>query len=318
MMLIVSTLGLEEAYQNMLKENCPGYQVEHVSDLLELTGKQLAETEVLFTYGYDMQPQIVKQMKSLRWVHSGQAGIDAMPKKLLDEMGIFVSNSRGINSVTIAEYVMCMLLNLERNTYRFYDAYKQHKWDMETRLDEVMGKKLTILGMGKVGMEVAKRAKGFDMEVTGVNLAPVISEYVDHFFTTGQMKEAVADCDYLVICMPLTEETYHMVDEEFLSHMKKSAVLMNVGRGPIVKTEDLVKVLREKKLRMAILDVLEEEPCAADSFLWEVENLIITPHIAGDRQKSYMPRMMRILCDNLNKYPDFAKMENPVNIKLGF
>ena len=121
-----------------------------------------------------------------------------------------------------------------------------------------------------------------------------------------------------MICMPLTEETHHMVDKEFLSHMKTSAVLMNVGRGPIVKTEDLVNVLRNKKLRMAILDVLEEEPCPADSPLWEVDNLIITPHIAGDRQKSYMPRMMRILTDNLNKYPDFDRMENPVNIKLGF
>lgn len=317
-MLIVSTLGLEEKYQIMLRENCPGYQVEHAADLSALTREQLEKTEVLFTYGYDMQPQLVEQMESLRWVHCGQAGIDAMPREILASKGVFVSNSRGINSVTIAEYVMCMLLNLERNTDRFYEAYKQHKWDMETHLDEVMDKKLTILGMGKVGMEVAKRAKGFDMEVTGVNLVPVISEYVDHAFTTKQMKEAVADCDYLVICMPLTEETHHMVDKEFLSNMKESAVLMNVGRGPIVKTEDLVDVLKQKKLRMAILDVLEEEPCPPDSPLWELDNLMITPHIAGDRQKSYMPRMMRILMDNLNKYPDFDQMENPVNIKLGF
>lgn len=317
-MFIVSTLGLEEEYQMMLKEKCPQHQVEHMKELSALTKEQLSKTEVLFTYGYDMEPRIVEQMKNLRWVHSGQAGIDAMPRKLLDEMGVFVSNSRGINSVTIAEYVMCMLLNLERNTYRFYEAFKQHRWDMETHLDEVMDKKLTILGMGKVGLEVAKRAKGFDMEVTGVNLVPVISEYVDHGLTTQQMKEAISDCDYLVICMPLTEETHHMVNKEFLSHMKESAVLMNVGRGPIVKTQDLVDVLKQKKQRMAILDVLEEEPCPSDSLLWELDNLMITPHIAGDRQKSYMPRMMRILTDNLNKYPDFTKMENPVNIKLGF
>ena len=317
-MIIASTLGLEEKYRKLLKENCPQHQVEHIADLTVLTKEQLEAVEVLFTYGYDMPKQLVEQMKSLRWVHSGQAGIDAMPKELLEKMGVFVSNSRGINSVTIAEYVMCMLLNLERNTYKFYEAFKQHKWDMDTCLDEVMDKKLTILGMGKVGMEVAKRAKSFDMEVTGVNLVPVESVYIDHSLTTAQMKEAVKDCDYLVICMPLTDETYHMVDKEFLSGMKQSAVLMNVGRGPIVKTEDLIAVLKQKKLRMAILDVLEEEPCPENSPLWELDNLIITPHIAGDRQKSYMPRMMRILCDNLNKYPDLDRMENPVNIKLGF
>lgn len=317
-MLIVSTLGLEEKYRAMLKENCPQHQVEHLADLTELTEEQLENVEVLFTYGYDMPKEIVGQMKNLRWVHSGQAGIDAMPKELLGKMGVFVSNSRGINSVTIAEYVMCMLLNLERNTYKFYEAFKQHKWDMETCLDEVMDKKLTILGLGKVGLEVAKRAKGFDMEVTGVNLEPVDSVYIDHVFTTDHMKEAVKDCDYLVICMPLTEETHHMVDKEFLSGMKKSAVLINVGRGSIVKTEDLVEVLKQGNLRMAILDVLEEEPCPENSPLWDLDRLIITPHIAGDRQKSYMPRMMRILCDNLNKYPELDQMENPVNIKLGF
>ncbi len=317
-MYIVSTLGLEEKYRRLLKECCDRYQVEHVPDLTVLSKEQLASVEVLFTYGYDMPEQIIRQMKNLRWVHSGQAGIDAMPRELLGKMGVFVTNSRGINSVTIAEYVMCMLLNLERNTYRFYEAFRQHKWDMETRLDEVMDKKITILGMGRVGMEVAKRASAFEMKVTGVNLVPVDSPYLDRSLGTKQMKEAVSDCDYLVICMPLTDETYHMVDREFLSWMKDRAVLMNVGRGPIVKTEDLKEALKQKRIRMAILDVLEEEPLPAESCLWGLENLLITPHIAGDRQKSYMPRMMRILCDNLNKYPDFDKMENPVNVTLGF
>ena len=317
-MHIVSTLGLEEEYQQLLRERCSQYEVKHVQDLSALSKEELEKVEVLFTYGYDMPKDLVCQMKNLRWVHSGQAGIDTMPKELLGEMEVFVSNSRGINSVTIAEYVMCMLLNLERNAYRFYEAGKKHEWDMETHLDELYGKKLTILGMGKVGMEVAKRAKGFDMEVTGVNLIPVESSDLDRSLSTDQMMEGVADCDYLVICMPLTQETHHMVDQKVLSAMKESAVLMNVGRGPIVKTQDLVEVLKEKKLRMAILDVLEEEPLPGESFLWELENLWITPHIAGDRQKSYMPRMMRILCDNLNKYPNFDQMENPVNVKLGF
>lgn len=317
-MYIVSTLGLEEAYQKMLQERCGKYKIEHISDLTVLSKEQLEAVEILFTYGYDMPKELIRQMKNLRWVHSGQAGIDAMPKHLLGEMGVFVSNSRGINSITIAEYVMCMLLNLERNAFCFYEAGKKHIWDMETHLDEVCGKKLTILGMGRVGMEVAKRAKSFDMEITGINLTPVESPYVDRFLPTDQIVEGISNCDYLIICMPLTEETYHMVDKSFLSQMKESAVLMNVGRGPIIKTEDLAKVLAHKKLRMAILDVLEEEPLPADSPLWELKNLLITPHIAGDRQKSYMPRMMKILCDNLNRYPNFNQMENPVNVKLGF
>lgn len=317
-MKIVSTLDLPEQCRQTLSIECPDYQVEHIDRLADLDEKTLKEVEILFTYGNEMPEEIVAKMKSLRWIHSGQAGIDSMPKSLLADMEVFVTNSRGINSVTIAEYVLCMLLNLERNTYKFYDAYKQKKWDMETHLDEVAGRKIAILGLGKVGMEIAKRASAFDMKVLGINLTKVESPFIDEQYLPSQLKEVAGKCDYIIICMPLTSETYHLFDEDVLGTVKQGAVLVNVGRGPIVKTEAAVRALRTGKLRAAIFDVMEEEPLPADSELWNVENLLITPHIAGDRQASYMPRMMKILCDNLNRYPDFKEMENPVNVKLGF
>lgn len=317
-MKVVSTLDLSAEYRQMLVRECPDYSVEHVNTLADLDETALNEVEILFTYGNEMPEELVTKMKSLRWIHSGQAGIDAMPKSLLADMGVFVTNSRGINSVTIAEYVLCMLLNLERNTYKFYDAYKQKKWDLETHLDEVSGKTIGILGLGKVGMEIAKRASAFDVRVLGINLTKVESPFIDEQYLPSQLKEVAGKCDYVVICMPLTNETHHMLNEEVFDTFKQGAVLVNVGRGAIVKTEAAVQALKTGKLRAAILDVFDEEPLPADSKLWEVENLMITPHIAGDRQASYQPRMMRILCNNLNLYPDFEKMENSVNIRLGF
>ena len=317
-MYIVSTLDLPEEYREMLSRECSQYQVEHIDKLADLAAEKLKQVEILLTYGNNMPEELVSKMKSLRWIHSGQAGIDAMPKELLADMGVRVTNSRGINSVTIAEYVMCMILNLERNTYRFYEAYKRIEWDMETHLDEVAGKSITILGLGKVGMEIAKRAKCFDMKVIGVNLVKVDSPFVDEQHFPAEIPEIVSDTDYLVVCMPLTKETHYMINRDVIRRMKETAVLVNVGRGPIVKTEDLVEALNENKIRAAILDVFEEEPLEPDSPLWNMENLMITPHIAGDRQKSYMPRMMKILCGNLNRYPDFEKMENPVNLRMGF
>lgn len=317
-MYIVSTLDLPEEYREMLKRECGQYEVEHVNKLADLPGDKLEKVEVLLTYGNHMPEEIVCKMKSLRWIHSGQAGIDAMPKELLADMNVVVTNSRGINSITIAEYVMCMILNLERNTYRFYEAAKRAEWDMVTHLDEVAEKTITILGLGKVGMEIAKRAKAFDMKVVGVNLVKVNSNYVDEQFPPEKLSEIAGNTDYMVICMPLTKDTYYMIDKEIISKMKETAVLINVGRGPIVKTEDLVDALEHQKIRAAILDVLEEEPLLPESPLWKMDNLMITPHIAGDRQKSYMPRMMRILCKNLNIYPRFDEMENPVNVRRGF
>ncbi|MCD8324355.1 MAG: D-2-hydroxyacid dehydrogenase [Clostridiales bacterium] len=316
-MYIVSTLWLEEKYRTMLEKEC-GVTVEHVDKIADLSEEQLKQVEILLTYGYDMPAEVVQKMESLRWIHSGQAGIDTMPMDVLQKMGVRVTNSRGINSITIAEYVVCMLLNLERNTYSFYEAYKQKEWDMNTRLDEMEGKSITILGLGNVGLQIAKRVKAFDLNVVGVDLNPVKSEYIDCQYRPEQLPLAVKDCDYLVVSMPLTAETYHMIDTGVLKEMKETAVVMNVGRGPIVNTDDLVDALKNHRIRAAILDVLEEEPVPPESSLWDVENLMITPHIAGDRQKSYMPRMMRILCDNLNQYPDFDKMKNPVNLTLGF
>lgn len=317
-MYIVSTLDLPEEYREMLKRECSQYDVDHVDKLADLPEEKLAAVEILLTYGNNMPAEIVSRMKSLRWIHSGQAGIDAMPKDLLADRNVVVTNSRGINSITIAEYVMCMILNIERNAYQFYEAAKRCEWDMTTHLDEAAEKTITILGLGKVGKELARRAKAFDMKVKGVDLSNVDTAYVDEQYRPEQLQEIAGDTDYLVICMPLTRDTHHMIHKDVISKMKSTSVLINVGRGPIVKTEDLLDALQNKKIRAAILDVFEEEPLAAESPLWKIENLMITPHIAGDRQKSYMPRMMRILCKNLNLYPAFEQMENPVNVRLGF
>ena len=233
-------------------------------------------------------------------------------------MGVAVTNSRGINSITIAEYVMNMMLNVVRNQAAFYKAYQEKRWDMVTRLDELAGKSLGILGMGMVGRETAKRAKAFDMLVYGLDRGKVDCEWLDGAFVTAELKEFLAVCDFVVICMPLTEETYHLFSGEVFDWMKETAVFMNVGRGPIVKEEDLIVALRQKKLAGAILDVMETEPLPADSPLWTMDNVMITPHIAGDRQASYMPRMMEILCHNLSLYPDIASMKNPVDLTQGY
>lgn len=317
-MLVVSTLKLEEEYKRQLKEKCPKYDVKHIDSLSELSEGDLDKVDILLTYGNDMTENIVGKMSSLKWVHSGQAGIEQMPQKLLKEKNVKVTNSRGINSITIAEYVMCMLLNLERNTYEFYEAYKEKRWDMVTHLDEMAEKTISILGLGKVGTEIAKRAKAFDMHVIGVDLSPVNSVYIDEGYLPVDLERVVPKSDYLIVCMPLTKETYHMIDKDVIQKMKTTATLVNVGRGPIVDMDDLVLALNSEKIRAAIIDVFDEEPVLPDSRLWDVKNMIITPHIAGDRQKSYMPRMMKIMCDNLNHYPNFQTMINSVNLDLGF
>lgn len=317
-MKIVSTLGLSEKYRDLLARRCPQYEVLHVEDLRKLDERLLAEIEVLFTYGNNLSEELIGKMDSLRWIHSGQAGVDAMPMELLDKKGMKLTNSRGINSITIAEYVVCMLLNLERNTYQFYESYKKGIWDMETRLDEVAEKTIGILGLGNVGKEIAKRVKAFDMNVLGMDIAKVECPFIDRQYTVQELDELLGICDYVVICLPLTSNTYHMIGEKTIGRMKPHSVLINVGRGAVAETNAVIGALKDGRLRAAILDVLETEPVPAGSELWNIDGLMITPHIAGDRQASYMPRMMDILCYNLDAYPQFSLMKNPVDTSLGF
>jgi len=172
--------------------------------------------------------------------------------------------------------------------------------------------------MGMVGKEIAKRAKAFDMTVYGLNISKDNVDHVDKNYLPSERIEMFKQCDFVVVCMPLTEETKYMISAKELKSMKKTAILINVGRGAIVKTDDLVESLKNHEISGAILDVFETEPLEQSSPLWSLENVLITPHVAGDRQASYMPRMMNILCNNLNLYPHMQEMKNVIHLELGF
>lgn len=315
--MIVSTLGLQEPWRSQLAAAADGRPVRHC-ELAGLAPEELQQVEVLFTYGYDLPPERLERMPALKWVHIGQSGMDKLPMAQLAEKGVWLTNSRGINAVAIAEYAMGMMLNVVRKSFVFYEAARAGRWDLETHLDEVCGKTLGILGLGRVGRELAVRAAAFGMQVLGLDLAAGPVPGVGQVYAPARRLELLARCDFAVVCMPLTPDTFHLIGSEELAAMKPTAWLMNVGRGPIVNEAALVEALRKKAIAGAVLDVFEAEPLPAASPLWQMENVYITPHIAGDHQASYMPRMMGVLCGNLAAYPHFEEMENPVNTARGF
>lgn len=317
-MKIVSTLHLKEDKKQVLRERFPHDNIEHIKDLSELTTAQLESIEILFTYGNNLSDELIRKMKKLRWIHSGQSGVEKLPHKLLLEKEIVVTNSKGINAVAMAEYVMGMILNVEKNMYHFYEAQKSGQWDKIIRQTEIAEKKMVILGTGEVGTAIAKRAKAFDMEVIGISRQGKETPFFDKVYAFERREEILSVGDYIVVAMPLTEKTMHIVDWDFLKRLKTSVILVNIGRGALIKTEDLVFALEEKKIRMAILDVFEQEPLKKESKLWKLDNVIITPHIAGDRIKEYSNRMLDILCNNLSQYPNFEKMKNIVDLKEGY
>lgn len=318
-MNITSTIQLNPEYRQKLKTRFPDLDVRHIQTLSSLAPSELADIECLITFGNDIPAETIDKMRNLKWIHIAQSGINDLPFQKLIEKNVCVTTSKGINSITIAEYVMGMMISLIRNNYIFYEAQKRGEWDFDTTLDELYGRTLGIIGLGMVGKEIAKRAKAFGMNIIALEKFKIDRpENVDRLILHDEKPLIFEQSDFIVTSLPLTDETLHFVDEKEFSLMKKTAYLINVGRGPVVNEHSLAKVLEEKKIAGAVLDVFETEPLPKDSPLWKLDNVILTPHIAGDRQSSYMERMTDIFCENLEKYPDFGRMKNIANLKLGF
>lgn len=309
--MIVSTLDLEQKYRDLLEREFPDVKISH-TQLSRLRDEELAQVQIVMSFGYDLTQDYVKRMGQLQWVHIGQSGMDLLPFDLLEERQVFITNSRGINSATISEYVLCAMLNIVRNSLLYAERAKQKIWDSSIRIDELSDKTVGIFGLGSAGKEIAKRAKAFDMRVLGVDIFASEVLFVDRMFLPNQKKEVLSQCDFVVLCLPLLPSTTGMIDYKEFNAMLDTAWLINVGRGPLVNPNALVEAIDAGEIAGAVLDVFNIEPLPANDELWTRENIWITPHTAGDHFRQYTPRMVEIIRYNLAQFPHYEKMQNPV------
>lgn len=318
MVNILSSVKLKDRHQNRLRETFPHYQFTFLESIEQATTREMEETEVLITYGRELTPALLDQFPRLKWIQVLTAGLDRLPIQALEERGILLTNVRGLHGIQMAEYTMAMILNLVRRTYQFYDLQKEKRWDNTVRIDEAYGKTLGILGLGAIGEAIAQRAKAFGLRVIGLRKTPgPCPPCVDQLLTSGQEKELYAQSDFLVVLLPLTEETRHFINGEAFNQMKEGAFLINIARGPIVDEQALLEAVRQGKIAGAVLDVFDEEPLPPDHPFWTEKNIIITPHIAG-RSPRYMERAMDIFVENLKAYPDLSRMKNVIDYKRGY
>jgi glyoxylate/hydroxypyruvate reductase A len=179
----------------------------------------------------------------------------------------------------MAEYVFAYLLYDNRYLAKHFEDQKKKVWD-QIRPGRLRGKTLGILGLGSVGKEIAKRGKQFGMDVLGIKRIPEPIEAVDQIFRPEEISKMIPWVDYLIVALPLTTETYHLLGEKELGLLKEGAILFNIGRGMTIDERALTQMLKTRKIR-AVLDVFETEPLPHESELWSLENVIITPHISG-------------------------------------
>lgn len=219
----------------------------------------------------------IERFTSLKYIQITSAGYDRIPTEYIKEKGIKLFNARGVYSIPMAEYAVGGVLQIYKKSMALWENQKKHKWEKNRDIMELYQKNVLIVGCGSVGDECAKRFSAFGTSVTGVDIINTTKNEYDAIYSMDKLNECLEKSDIVILTLPLTDDTKHLIDEERLTHFKDGAVLVNIARGGIVKTNALVDAI-ENKLLGAVLDVHETEPLDENSVLWELDNVILTPH----------------------------------------
>ncbi len=253
---------------------------------------------------------------TLRWIQSSAAGLDHCLTPPVVSSDIVVTSASGVLSNQVAEHTVALLTALLRSFPVFFRAQQQREYDRRPTLD-LHGSKIAIVGYGGVGRRVGEVLTPFQTEVSAFDLYPtdplpgVALRHVD------ELDEALPTFDIVVVCLPLTSRTQGMFHAERLQKFKHGSLLVNVARGPILVERDLIAVLKRGHLAAAGLDVAEVEPLPVESELWDLPNVIITPHVAGQSQ-TRASDMTDFFCENLRRYYGGQPLLNYVDKQQGF
>jgi phosphoglycerate dehydrogenase-like enzyme len=230
-----------------------------------------------------------------------------------------LTNSRGVYARSLSEFALAGMLYFAKNLNRMRDAQRAHKWE-QFDIDELHGKALGIVGYGEIGRRTAERAKPFGMQVYILRRRPQFAAddpLVDRVYRTDELDSLLAASDYLLVSAPLTAETRGMLGATQLARMKPSAVLINLGRGPVVVETALVDALRQQKIRGAVLDVFNQEPLPAGHPFYSLDNVLLSPHCA-DHTATWMDEAMQLFLENLELFRAGKPLKNLTDKKSGY
>lgn len=243
----------------------------------------------------------IKEFKNLKCIQLTSAGLDRVPLDYIQEKGIKLCNARGVYSVPMAEWALCGVLSLYKHLNTFSEKQKNHLWEKDRKVRELSGDTVLIVGCGSVGTACAKRFKAFGMRVMAADIVKPQSDVYDAYFPMQEIDKALETADVIVLTLPLTEETRGFFHAERFSHCKNGAILVNIARGAVVKEKDLTDALISGNLGGAVLDVFEDEPLSAESPLWELENVMITPHNSFVSPKNN-ERLFSVMLQNIETF----------------
>jgi phosphoglycerate dehydrogenase-like enzyme len=310
-----------EWFEERLRTEFPQVEVVRLTKY-EGADKELANTEIAFTFSIRSEQFHVAQ--KLRWIHSPAAAVHQFLFPELVKSDVILTNAREVHGAVVAEQVIAMMFALAKLIPQDVRFQQQRVWGQEIIWEsyrgprELAGATLGLVGYGSIGRNVARHAANLGMKIICVRRhANEKPEFVDEVLPSSELNRMLATADYVVLAAPVTPVTRGLIGREQLATMKADAYLINVGRGPLINEGALHQALSDKKIAGAALDVFEEEPLPADSPLWGLENLLITPHTAGMTTKLW-ERHYTLFSENVRRYLNGQPLLALVDKKGGY
>lgn len=309
----------------------PPFKADHKERFTDLEGysfvwskdpsaEMLAETDIILG---NPKEEWITGAENLKWVQLPFAGSDNYARMpVFREKDILLTNLSGAFGQSISEVVLGAVLSLYKHLPLYRDHQRDHVWMDEGWQESPVGKKLLILGAGNIGQETAKLFRPFGCEITGLwRKQREIPENFDRMITMDALEAELARADIVVAALPESPETHKLLNRERLNLMKKTAILVNVGRGGLIDHMALAEKLQKGELRGAALDVTDPEPLPTDHPLWDCKNALITPHISGGSFGHLIAteeRLFDICRTNLKRYLEDAPLMNRVDLETGY
>ncbi|QLG61736.1 D-2-hydroxyacid dehydrogenase [Halorarum salinum] len=265
----------------------------------------LADADALVINPSSWTDELLEPLREGDWVQATSTGYSAFPVEEFEAGGVTFTNATGNYGAPVADHVFALALGLSRGVASFARSQGRGEWDRSegSRLFDLEGRTMTVVGMGDIGENVARRALGFGMEVYGTKGTP--DEYdgrlpSERVLAPDELDAVVDRTDLLALTVPLTEATRHLVDRETFAALPDRALLVNVARGPVVDQEALIDALESGEIAGAGLDVFDPEPLPTSSPLWGMENVIVTPHVGG-RSRDFVDRFVDLFLHNYDR-----------------
>lgn len=258
--------------------------------------------------------EVVTAARNLKWLNSIYAGLDFLPLDLLAERGTVVTNGAGINAITIAEYAVMLMLAHAKGYREVVRAQERREWLLDSPgKRELYGERVLLLGLGAIGRLIKARLEAFGMEVV-----PVRRSAAEGALGPDEWRGQLGNFDWIVLAVPSTPDTHHMIGAAELAAMRSNAVLVNIARGEVIDQDALVAALTEKRIEGALLDVTTPEPLPSEHPLWDLGNAQVTMHLSGRAQTKMFQRSADRFIENLARWHAGEPVEPQLDLALGY